>query len=135
MELLLKRKYLKQYYTIGHLFVDGQFYCDTLEDTVRRDGIKVKGSTAIPAGTYNVIWAYSPRFRKWLPRLQNVPHFEGILIHSGNTHRDTEGCILVGKNDKPGRLSNSRNYSDVLNRMIELASNEKKEIKIKIVYA
>jgi len=81
--------------TFGVLFVDGRFECFTLED-VLRDGPKVHGATAIPAGRYKVIVTLSPRFRRRLPLLLLVPGFEGIRIHPGNHPRETEGCILVG---------------------------------------
>lgn len=135
MELLLKRKYLKQYYTIGHLYINGEYYCDTLEDTVRPDGIKVKGSTAIPAGVYKVDWTVSPRFAKFMPLLLDVPNFKGVRIHAGNTQKDTEGCILVGRNTKPGELINSRKMCDRLYKMIKSAYIYNEKITIKIVYA
>lgn len=81
--------------TFGVLFVDGHFQCFTLED-VLREGPKVHGETAIPAGTYRIIINQSPRFRRRLPLLLQVPGFEGIRIHPGNHVDDTEGCILVG---------------------------------------
>jgi hypothetical protein len=86
MNLLLKRTALRDTYTIGKLYVDGQYWCDTLEDRVRdltREK-KVPGETAIPAGTYDVVVNVSPKFKRLLPRLLRVPHFEGILIHRGN---------------------------------------------------
>lgn len=117
MNIAIKRVALKPTYTIGHLYIDGVFFCDTLEDKVRdldKDGRfdngekKVPGETAIPYGTYEVIWAYSPRFKRYTPRLLNVNSFDGILIHAGNTSKDTEGCILVGENKQVGRVINSR---------------------------
>lgn len=134
MELLLKRKYLKQYYTIGHLYINGEYYCDTLEDTVRPDGIKVKGSTAIPAGVYEVVWTFSPRFAKYMPLLLNVQKFSGVRMHAGVTQKDTEGCILVGRNTKPGVLTNSRKMCDRLYKMIKSAYIHNEKITIKIVY-
>lgn len=82
-------------YTIGQLFVNGEYFCDTLEDEIRQ--VKVMHETAIPAGTYKVTLERSPRFKRILPLLHNVPGFTGILIHSGNTDKHTSGCILVGK--------------------------------------
>jgi hypothetical protein len=81
--------------TIGQLLIDDQFECWTLEDPVRA-GPKVHGETAIPAGTYKVLITFSPRFKRDLPLVQNVPGFEGIRIHPGNTADNTEGCLLVG---------------------------------------
>lgn len=111
MKITVKRVALRQTYTIGKLYVDGNYYCDTLEDTVRKlDSIddKVYGMTAIPYGTYKVIVNYSNRFKRHLPRLLNVPFFEGILIHPGNTAEDTSGCILVGRNLEKGKVLKSR---------------------------
>lgn len=117
MKLTLNRIALRQTYTIGKLYIDGKYFCDTLEDTVRdtnKSGEfdngekKVKGKTAIPYGTYEIKWTYSPRFKKYTPQLMNVPSFEGIRIHSGNSSTDTEGCLLLGENKKVGMVLNSR---------------------------
>lgn len=131
MELLLKRNYLGDEYTIGKLYVDGIYLCDTLEDKVRDLSIepKVYGQTAIPYGDYKVIVNMSPRFKKMLPRLLNVPHFEGVLIHSGNTKEDTDGCILVGLNNAKGMVTNSRYYLNKLMTMLE----GQNDIHIKII--
>ena len=100
-ELTLERLYLKADYTIGRLLVDGDYFCDTLEDRVRdynKDGDlldegegKVYGETAIPYGRYSVVVSHSPKFRRDLPLLLNVPHFTGIRIHAGNHAGHTEG--------------------------------------------
>jgi hypothetical protein len=94
MKLQLMREQYKPDSTVGRLLVDGTFECFTLEDGIRTK--KVHGRTAIPPGTYRVTVTPSPRFRKDLPRLHDVPNFQGVLIHPGNTAADTEGCILVG---------------------------------------
>lgn len=119
MKLLLKRIALRETYTIGKLYVDNHLFCDTCEDKVRdieREG-KVYGKTAIPYGTYKVtLKVQSPKFSQrasydwckgYLPRLLNVPHFDGILIHAGNTAEDSAGCILVGENKVVGKVINS----------------------------
>lgn len=108
MNLQLERKALKETYTIGRLYVDGVGFCDTLEDKVRPEGVKIYGETAIPAGTYKVILTHSARFNRVLPLLVDVPMFSGIRIHPGNVAADTHGCILVGVNDVKGRISRSR---------------------------
>jgi len=103
MELKLTRDSDQlQHRTFGQLFVDGAKQCETLEDPVREvegatvDNWKIKGDTAIPRGRYRVIVNHSQRFGRDLPLFLNVPGFEGIRIHAGNTEADTEGCILVG---------------------------------------
>ena len=106
MKLELKRIAYKETYTIGKLYIDGIYFCDTLEDKVR--DIKIKDKTAIPCGTYKVQITYSNRFKKMMPLLLNVPGFEGIRIHNGNSESDTSGCILVGQNKVKGKLVNSK---------------------------
>lgn len=105
-ELLLKRTRFGGNFTAGELFIEGRFFCYTCEDVERL--VKMAGQTAIPRGRYQVIVNESPRFRRLLPRLLNVPNFSGILIHAGNTHEDTEGCILVGLTETPNGVGNSR---------------------------
>lgn len=119
MRLLLKRVALRDTYTIGKLYIGTHYFCDTCEDRVRdieREG-KVYGKTAIPYGTYKVtLGVQSPKYSQrasydwckgYLPRLLDVPHFEGILIHAGNTAEDSAGCILVGENKVVGKVINS----------------------------
>lgn len=135
MKLRVERLWKKPAYTVGRLFVDGKFFCNTLEDTVRdlSNEKKVYGKTAIPYGEYKVVYNWSPKFGRNLPRLLNVPAFEGILIHPGNTADDSAGCILVGRNTEVGRLTESRYASDKLNVLIEGAQRGGESITIEIV--
>ena len=94
--------------TIGELSVDGAFECYTLEDVIRPDGVKVAGQTAIPRGTYRIDLTMSQRFSRVLPLLVDVPMFEGVRIHPGNTAADTEGCILVGWGKGADQITQSR---------------------------
>lgn len=134
MKLHVKRLYLRPDYTIGKLYVDGTYFCDTLEDRARdlTKEKKVSGRTAIPVGTYEVIVNISPRFRRKLPRLLNVPEFDGILIHRGNTAEDTAGCILVGENREKGKVINSTRYELQITEMLEKAQEKGEKITIEI---
>lgn len=134
MRLILKRLYLKTDYTIGKLYMDGKYFCDTLEDQVRdlTKEKKIPGKTAIPAGTYEIVVNMSPRFKRKLPRLLDVPGFDGILIHRGNTAEDTAGCILVGENRERGKVINSTRYEVQLTGILERAQ-EKGKITIEII--
>lgn len=137
MELILTRIAKRKTYTIGHLEIDGQLFCDTLEPTWRdigwgRPGRKVAGRTAIPEGRYPVVITFSPRFEKWLPLLIHVPQFDGIRIHAGNTAEDTEGCILVGQNLKPGMVLNSRIWTHRLVKAITEARERDEAIWITV---
>ena len=131
MKLELKRVALRDTYTIGKLYIDGEYFCDTLEDKVRdlnKDGDlkdpgegKIKKETAIPYGTYKVIMDISTRFKRLMPLLLNVPEFQGIRIHAGNHEGHTEGCILVGKNTIKGKLTDSKHYEKLIYDKIFLA--------------
>ena len=125
MELILERIAKRKTYTIGRLFIqrrvddeylagtENQYFCDTLEPTWRdyeHGGYKVKGRSAIPEGRYAVVISWSPKFKAWLPILLGVPKFEGIRIHAGNTVEDTQGCILVGRNQRVGEVLESRKW-------------------------
>lgn len=138
MELLLKRIYKGDKYTIGKLYIDGEWFCDTIEDVVRNlpkdcpytpKGInckckeKIYGETAIPAGTYKVVLSYSNKFKRILPELLNVPHFLGIRIHKGNTEQDSAGCIILGENKVKGKVINSTPYETKLVKLLENQKN------------
>ena len=149
MELNIKRIARRETYTVGRLYIDGKYFCDTLEDKdrgLRQDmptavirATKRKGITAIPTGRYHVTLAVqSPKFSKraiyqfcngYLPRLINVPGYDGVLIHIGNTARDTEGCLLVGRNTQVGKVLDSRKtFIELYDRLL----GAKDDIYIKI---
>ena len=153
MRLELERRWKKETYTIGRLYVDGVFFCNTLEDRDR--GLKktdnalviktrkVYGETAIPSGEYGVAMnVTSPKYSAvawyWqlcqgkMPRLLSVPGFDGILIHPGNTPLDTLGCILVGKNTKVGQLTESKAAFKALYKEMKKAYDAGEEITISI---
>nr|DAJ78648.1 MAG TPA: Protein of unknown function (DUF2778) [Crassvirales sp.] len=134
MELTLNRIFLGSSATIGELLINDKHLCDTLEDRVRPEGEKVYGKTAIPEGTYEVKLTHSPRFKKILPEILNVPNFSGIRIHTGNSSKDTEGCILVGTWDgeKEDWVGNSRIAFDELMTLLEEATNNKEKITITV---
>lgn len=142
MKLELKRIYLGDTYTIGKLYIDDKYFCDTLEDKnrdINKNGkfdngeTKVYAETAIPYGTYKIQVTYSPKFKRDLPLLLNVPHFEGIRIHRGNTKEDTAGCILLGENKVKGKVINSTPYEEKLTKLMKEAASRGESITIKIV--
>lgn len=125
MKLLLRRLYRKPTYTIGKLYIDDVYLCDTAEDVDRGlysymnigeiSKIKVKDETAIPYGKYKVRLSMSPRFKKILPEIMNVPGFTGVRIHSGNDPKtDSSGCILPGYNTIKGKVTSSRKVMEAL---------------------
>ena len=138
MRIELVRIAFKDMYTIGKLYVDGKYFSDVLEDVDR--GLdssmseseilekKVKGQTAIPTGQYVINITYSPKYKRMMPLLLDVKGFSGIRIHSGNSSKDTEGCLLVGKNKKVGMVLESRDTYQRLFKMME----GQKEITIDI---
>ena len=126
MKIEVKRLYKTENSTIGELTIDGKFECYTLEDKERN--VKIKCETAIPKGTYKVIINQSNRFKKLMPLVLNVPNFEGIRIHPGNSNHDTEGCILVGQTRSKDYISKSRKAYEILFAKMKLA----KEITLTI---
>lgn len=134
MKLKLTRRFKGSDYTIGQLSMDGAYFCDTLEDRVRNmpTEAKVPGATAIPTGTYQVIVNRSPKFGRELPRLVDVPYFEGVLIHRGNTNQDTAGCILVGENKQTGKVLNSTGYELSITTSIKSAIDRGENVTITI---
>lgn len=97
MEIIVQRFIYSEHSTIGEMTIPGaDFKCHTLEDKVRPDGVKVAHETAIPEGRFPLVIDYSYRFKRYMFHILNVPMFEGIRIHCGNTDADTDGCLLVG---------------------------------------
>ena len=154
MKLRVERRWPKATYTIGRLYIDGLLYCNTLEDTDRglkqTDSLdyiktrKVAGETAIPKGTYKVAMnVTSPKYSasSWywslcqgkVPRLLNVPGFDGILIHTGSDALSTRGCLLVGKNTKVGQLTESKDTFKKIYKLMKAAYDKGEEITIEIV--
>ena len=143
MELILERIAKRKTYTIGHLYIrqqvmdeylpgtEDKYFCDTLEPTWRdyaHGAYKVKGRSAIPEGRYAVVISWSPKFKMWLPILLGGPEFnkqwQGIRIHAGNTAKDTQGCILVGRNQRVGEVLESRKWLYELKQKIVEAKNK-----------
>ena len=153
MKILVDRKWKKDTYTIGNLYINGKLFCNTLEDRDRglkdTDALskikskKVYGETAIPTGTYRVtLNVVSPKYAavQWysdlcggkMPRLLNVPGFDGILIHPGNTALDTNGCILVGKNTVKGKVMQSKETFASLYKQMKAAASKGEVIELTI---
>lgn len=147
--LICDRIFLDKKFTISRLMVDGKYLCDVLEDRVRnlpkecpytskgqpcKCEEKVYGETAIPSGSYEIKLTYSNRFKKVLPELLNVPHFQGIRIHAGNKAEDTEGCLIVGTWDGEtiNWVSSSKIAFDKLMEVLEKATEEGRKIVINI---
>lgn len=154
MKLKIDRRWRKATYTVGILYVDGARFCETLEDKDRGlfqgdtlaqiKSLKVYGETAIPIGRYTVsMEVLSPKYAgvKWykdlcggkMPRLLDVPGFDGILIHPGNTALDSYGCILVGRNTKVGMVTQSKDTFKKLYKMMKAAHGRGEKISIEIV--
>lgn len=153
MELVVERKWPKEAYTIGRLYIDGQLFCNTLEDKDRglwiydsperiRD-VKIPGETAIPKGRYLVnMDVLSPKYSQiawykrvtkgYMPRLRNVPGFDAILIHPGSSADETRGCILCGKNTVKGGLTSSRATFEKLYKLMKAAHDKGEHIFITI---
>ena len=135
IHLSVIRKAYGDTYTIGKMYINGEYFCDTLEDKVRvMNSIndKIKGETAIPAGTYKITLEVSRRFKRKLALLHDVPYFSGILIHRGNTAKDTHGCILVGENKVKGQVINSTKAEVALMDILTKAVSKGDTIDIEV---
>ena len=131
MKLSVIRDTFTDQTTIGKLYVNDQYECNTLEDIVRK-GAKVFGKTAIPEGTYDLVIDYSNHFQREMPHILNVPGFEGIRIHSGNNADDTEGCILLGLTRKTDWVGQSRTAFEAFFDKLEDAYKRKEHITIEV---
>ena len=153
MELLIDRKWKKQSYTISNLYINGEWFSNVLEDADRglddsmsEDMIrtlKKPSITAIPRGTYEItLDVVSPKYSKVqfykdvcngkVPRLKNVKGFDGILIHAGNTDKDSSGCLLVGQNKVKGQVVNSKETFKQLYKLLQDGKSRGEKIIIKI---
>ena len=119
MNIVINRIYLGDNYTIGKLYVDNEYLCDTLEPS-----ITACNHPAVSFGTYKVNLVWSPKFNRYMLRVE-VPGRSGILFHAGNTQDDTLGCLLLGENKVVGRVLNSRKYVEILrNKVIEAMNKQ-----------
>ena len=156
MEIRVRRIALKDTYTIGKMYIDGNYFCDVLEDKVRdlnKNGVfdngevKITNHTAIPYGTYEITmdvrstkfsdfekYPWAKEYDGYLPRLTNVPLFVGVLLHVGNSDVDSSGCLLVGENKVVGKVINSTiTFRRLMNKYLIPAKNRGEKIYITIV--
>lgn len=138
MRLRLIREPSAQQTTLGVLFVNGRYLAFSLEDEIREQpGVpvaqwKVPGRTAIPAGRYRVRLSWSPRFQRVLPEVLAVPGFDGIRLHPGNRHADTEGCILLGVQRAGAAIVSSRPAHAALEAQLEQAAAANEDVWLTI---
>ena len=156
MNIKVERKARKSRYTIGKVYVDGKYFCDSLEDTdrgvtqlmpfvstggikgywVKPDGSRVEkvcGKTAIPTGIYDACSYYWPKFGSYVVQLLRVGGFTGILLHNGMIEDNTEGCVLLGKNNVVGRLDGSRIYMDALAARVLACEKRGERVTVEVV--
>ena len=129
MQIMLTRNWKKPDYTIGRIFINNAFFCNSMEPIdrgLRQDmpiedikRLKVKNKTAIPTGTYKVMMTWSPKYQKKMPQIMNVPCFDGVRFHPGNKPKDTRGCVLPGENSVKGMVVNSTKYFNQFVSMLE----------------
>lgn len=153
MKVLVDRKYKKDTYTISNVYVDGKWFCNVIEDKDRglkqTDPLstikakKVYAETAIPSGKYRItLDVVSPKFsansyyykvcKGRMPRLLNVPGYEGILIHCGTSALDSAGCLICGLNTVKGKVTSSRVYFERLYKLLDAANKRHEIIEIEI---
>ncbi len=121
--------------TIGDLYMDGTWFCHTLEDQDRAledGGIKIPAETAIPLGAYQITIDFSNRFHREMLHVLDVPQFDGVRIHAGNSTADTEGCILVGEDMEGETLSRSRIALERLQHEVAQAVDRDEDVMLSI---
>lgn len=129
MKLTLVRINYNDKTTIGRLYINNEFFCYTLEDRVRPKGVKVYSETAIPSGIYKVIVSYSPKFKKLLPEILNVPMFSGIRMHGGLNANSSAGCVILAK-----ELVDENNVrGNMTEELIKKLQSKKEEHSIEII--
>ena len=143
LHFVLERRWRKPAYTIGRLYQNGTYLCNTIEDTDRGlhsnmaaaqiAKIKVPDQTAIPTGSYKVVLSESPKFKRKLPEVLNVPGYTGIRIHKGNTADHTSGCIIPGENTVKGGVTNSTRYEEVITKLIQNAQRNGEDVWLTII--
>lgn len=143
LKCLLDRKWAKPNYSIGRWYVNGELWCNTLEPTDRGlysymsteeiKKIKINGKTAIPKGKYQITMSYSPKFKRYLPLINDIKCFSRVLVHIGNYPKDTEACILLGKNDKVGMVSNSTYWVNKFVEKVNEAINRGEMVTLEII--
>lgn len=153
MKIEMKRVFSNDRYTISHIYAYGVYICDAIEDTDRgwNSGMsdawirnnKVYAKSAIPVGTYEVTlnivspkFSQKPYYKKFcdgkLPRLLNVPGFDGILMHRGKDEKSSAGCIILGYNTIKGQVTNSKEAFEKLYKILDEANKKKEKITIEI---
>lgn len=143
LHFTLIRKYRKEAYTIGQLYENGVFLCNTIEDRDRGLNnnmsasailkIKVANETAIPTGTYKLTISESSKFKRDLIEVVGVPGFLGIRIHRGNTAQDSAGCIIPGINSERGKVTDSTKYEELLTKKVRAAIAKNEECYLTII--
>lgn len=144
MLIEVRRYILTKSFTVGHLYIDGQFFCHTLEDMDRElsDDLsedenlskKIYGVTAIPIGEYKLTIDYSNKYKKYLPHILNVKAFDGIRFHSLNYAKESLGCVGVGNYNGNGMIINSRKTMNAFQPIIQEAIDSKQDVKVRICY-
>jgi hypothetical protein len=128
-QILLIRKYHSVRNSIGEIYINGDFFSYSLEDCPRQKGIKIPGETSIPEGLYKIIVSYSNRFKRDMPLLLDVPGFNGIRCHSGNSEENSSGCILIAYNHDS---NNHKIWGSAEKELTKILKNSKKSTYISI---